>query len=87
MNACPNNCIKFGTVKEKQPFSPKRRNFIMSISALALFGVAYNCKEMFDDNSQTAKILKNRCKKCGMCAVKCPYGAIGFTRGEFPIRL
>lgn len=59
----------------------------MSISALALFGVTYNCKEMFDDNSQTAKILKNRCKKCGMCAVKCPYGAIGFTRGEFPIRL
>lgn len=85
LNTCPNNCIKFGTVKEKQPFNPKRRDFIVSIFALALFGAALNDKKILDENSQTAKILKSRCKKCGMCPLKCPYGAISFKKGEFPI--
>lgn len=60
---------------------------LFGILALVYYKNRFFLHKYFDDNSQTAKILKNRCKKCGMCAVKCPYGAIGFTRGEFPIRL
>ena len=96
LSVCPKGGIKYRIPQQKTQFNPKRRDFIISAAALALFaGMVKAGAELKDKIAEKIKdvILPpgavnkerflNKCLNCNLCVENCPNGIIKKTDGEF----
>ena len=96
LSVCPKGGIKYRIPQQKTQFNQKRRDFIISAAALALFsGMVKAGAELKDKIAEKIKdvILPpgavnkerflNKCLNCNLCVENCPNGIIKKTDGEF----
>lgn len=97
LEVCPKNSIKYGKKSEKIKFSPKRREIIIAVSAIAVFGGMIKAGTILKEKIVTKfkdiilppgaisqEKLVNKCFNCNLCVSNCPNKIIVKADKEFP---
>ena len=97
LTVCPVNSAKYGMLhKEEIKFSPKRRQFVLIASTVAVFAVAVKAgaviknilSERFSDvilppGAMNESRFLNKCLNCSLCVKACPANIIKKADGKY----
>ena len=95
-SVCPKNAMKYGVQPVK--FSPKRRDILWGVGALALLGAGYAAGLNFTKNlakkvrdiilpagAVSANRMANKCLNCNLCINNCPNGILVKADDKFSV--
>lgn len=95
IDKCPKGAMKFS--KHQVKFSPKRREFILAMSAFVLFATALETGAKISKNfvkkalniilppgAKDANSMANKCLNCNLCVENCPNKILTKADKEFP---